>query len=56
MVPGCIVNADADEQRNKRSYSSRSIKSRSERNEWKACSSIVRKSFSGRIEGRPFGE
>lgn len=40
-------------QRNRRSYSSRSIKIRSERIEQNACSSIARCSFSGGIEGPP---
>ncbi len=30
LVPGYVVNADSDEQRNSSSYSSRSIRSRSE--------------------------
>ncbi len=43
-------------QRNRRSYSSRSTKSRSERIEWNACKGIARSNFSGAIDGRPIGE
>ena len=56
MVPGRIVDANADEPAEQKSYSSRSIKSRSERIEYKAWHSIDRSSFSGGIEGRPSGE
>ena len=43
-------------QRNSRSYSSRSISCRSERIEYNACGSIARNSRSGAVEGRPIRE
>ncbi len=55
MVPSRIIDPDITNQRNNKSYSSRSIKIAPSGSDIKACSSIALSSHSGGIDGRPIG-